>query len=651
MLIGLDEYGQVRDFYYPHVGEESHTGSTLVHKIGVSLDGVFTWISDDVFDISITYKDETMASYIVATHKKLPIKIIFEDIVYNEEPIFLRKVQIENSSKKAINCALFFNQQFEISEIGRASTAFYDPDSSSIIHYRGRRVFLISGMTDTAKAFDEWSVGLLNSEGHQGTWKDAEDGNLSGNSIEHGLVDSVIRFDMKCPAQGTKQCFYWIIAGKSFDAVHELHAVLHSKGPEHILKTTKDYWRAWIHKRTFNFYGLSPQAAKLFNTSLLVMRTHIDSDGAIIASGDSDLLQHGRDTYAYMWPRDGAFSALALDKAGYFDLSNEFYRFCNSVMTNHGYLLHKYRADTSVGSSWHPWFRDGKKQLAIQEDETALVLYALWRHYSVTKDLEFVESIYNTFIKRAAEFMVIYRDKKTGLPAPSYDLWEEKYGISTFTSASVVGSLHAAGNFAELLGKDADASKYRAEAEHIKASMKKYLFDTENNYFHKLITVENGKICTDSTIDASSFYGIFKFGILPLEDPYLKKAYSYGMEKLTARPIGKGIVRYIGDAYFYTSGNEVGNPWFVTTLWFMQYVIQNAKEENDLAEVRSLFDWIASHTTESGILSEQIDAVNGKQLSVAPLTWSHASYIFTVILYLEKIEELGVCKTCYPMNH
>lgn len=46
--------------------------------------------------------------------------------------------------------------------------------------------------------------------------------------------------------------------------------------------------------------------------------------------------------------------------------------------------MHKYNPDSSVGSSWHPWVDgQGKKQLAIQEDETALVLYTLWHHHKL----------------------------------------------------------------------------------------------------------------------------------------------------------------------------------------------------------------------------------------------------------------------------
>ena len=134
--------------------------------------------------------------------------------------------------------------------------------------------------------------------------------------------------------------------------------------------------------------------------------------------------------------------------SGFFDVSKRFYGFASDVLTDEGYVLHKYQPDHSLGSSWHPWVKEGKRQLAIQEDETAILLIGLWEHYIRAKDLEFIESIYNNFIKKTADFLIRYRDIHTSLPLPSYDLWEEHYGVSSFTSAVVYGGLVAALNFA-----------------------------------------------------------------------------------------------------------------------------------------------------------------------------------------------------------
>ena len=50
--------------------------------------------------------------------------------------------------------------------------------------------------------------------------------------------------------------------------------------------------------------------------------------------------------------------------------------------------MHKYLPDGALGSSWHPWLKDGQVQLPIQEDETALVVWAMYEHYMQSKDLD-----------------------------------------------------------------------------------------------------------------------------------------------------------------------------------------------------------------------------------------------------------------------
>jgi 3-oxoacyl-[acyl-carrier-protein] synthase-3 len=77
-------------------------------------------------------------------------------------------------------------------------------------------------------------------------------------------------------------------------------------------------------------------------------------------------------------------------RAGDTLVARRFFRFCNDVLADGEYFMHKYSPDKSLGSSWHPWVRDGQPALPIQEDETALVLWSLWHYYEITKDIEFI---------------------------------------------------------------------------------------------------------------------------------------------------------------------------------------------------------------------------------------------------------------------
>jgi len=101
-------------------------------------------------------------------------------------------------------------------------------------------------------------------------------------------------------------------------------------------------------------------------------------------------------------------------------------------------------------------------------------------------------------------------------------------------------------------------------------------------------------------------------------------------------PMG-GIIRYENDVYYRRT--EKSNPWFITTLWSIQLAIKKAKSRTELEKVIKKMNWIIKHTTESGILAEQIDAYTGEPLCVSPLTWSHSTYVDTIVMYLNKMKE------------
>jgi GH15 family glucan-1,4-alpha-glucosidase len=162
--------------------------------------------------------------------------------------------------------------------------------------------------------------------------------------------------------------------------------------------------------------------------------------------------------------------------------------------------------------------------LPIQEDETALVVWALWRHYYRYRDIEFIRPLWVDIVQKAADFMCKYRDERTGLPLPSYDLWEERWGVHAFTVATVYGGLKAAANFAVCFGDRERAARYKKAAEEIKAGAAKHMWSEKlNRFVRRLVPREDAEFCkmevsqqsekpyeVDEVLDAS-LYSIFKF--------------------------------------------------------------------------------------------------------------------------------------------
>jgi GH15 family glucan-1,4-alpha-glucosidase len=426
--------------------------------------------------------------------------------------------------------------------------------------------------------------------------------------------------------------------------VMQTNELIAQREPQQFLLRTRNYWRAWVNKDQQNFADLAPELIELYKQSLLILRTQIDNDGAIVAANDADMLRFSRDSYSYMWPRDGALVANALSHAGYSEITRCFYNFCSSVITPGGFLLHKYNPDRSWGSSWHPWInKEGKPQLPIQEDETALVLYSLWQHYNHFHDIEFVSPHYRSLVTAAADFFVSYREPTTHLPQASYDLWEERRGILSYTVAAVYAGLDAAAQFSSLFGEEELVAKYRQAADEIKEATLRYLWDEERGHFLRMINVDaNGTITKDTTLD-SSLCGLFQFGMFSVHDPHIERTMQVLEQTLWVKTSIGGMSRYENDYYYQVTHDLTqaeGNPWFICTLWLAQYRIAHATTLDELKQAIPLLNWVHTHALPSGVMAEQVNPFTSEPLSVSPLTWSHAEYVLTIRWYLGRYSRL-----------
>jgi GH15 family glucan-1,4-alpha-glucosidase len=255
--------------------------------------------------------------------------------------------------------------------------------------------------------------------------------------------------------------------------------------------------------------------------------------------------------------------------------------------------------------------------------------------------LEFIETIYESLIESAAHFMVSYIDSETGLPKPSYDLWEERHGTTTFTTGAVYAGLKSAANFADILGKMEEKELYNKTAERVKDALIKFLY-TEEDAFCRMINRQHTKVVYDRTTDISSFYALFAFNVLDINDPKMEHMKNVIEERLILKTEIGGVARYVDDYYYRIDQNTPGNPWFITTLWLAQYYIKKAQTERDFAPVKHWLQWCVRYSLDSGVMPEQIHPHTGLSVAATPLTWSHAEFVETIIQYLEKVKELKI---------
>jgi glucoamylase len=610
LLVAFDGQYRLADFYFPRVGLENHAGARF--RMGVWCDGALHSTDGEDWQRTLEYLRDTLVTDVLLQNDTIGLRLRCYDAVDPDVNVYVRKIVVRNSNEEARDLKLFLHHSFALYGNSIGDTVMFDPASGGLLQYKARRAVLINADGGVA----EYACGRNDS-----SWSDAEDGELSMTAIAQGQVDATIGIPVRLEAHGTATIFYWICAGRTVDEVRELDSRVRTEGAATFLARTGSYWYTWVNKSTVDLSSLPDEIIDFYRRSLLVIATQCDRGGAVLAANDSDIQWGHNDHYSYVWMRDAAFVCDAMDRAGFPEIARRFLQFANTLIRDDGYFLHKYNTDGSPAPLWHPWIVDGKPRLPIQEDETALVIWLVARHYERTRDLELVRAVYPRLVVSAADFLTRFRDAETGLPLPSYDLWEERYGTFTFTCAAVWAGLNAAAELANHFNDQEHRTAWSAAADEVRTGMRRHLWVESEGRF--------GRAIGDPSLDASAF-ALFHLGVFSAESAHVEATMTAIREKLWVDTETGGIARYENDEYHRISADTdrvPGNPWILSTLWLAEHELARGGVQAALDRVR----WARARATPSMILPEQMDPYDGQHLSVAPLTWSHAQ-VLSIIL-------------------
>lgn len=628
--VGINNFGMVHDFYYPYVGFENHVaGPDVRHHFGVWVNGQISWLdAPGEWTFTFRYPHSALVGHTLAKNEKLGVIIEFDDFVDAHISAFMRNIHVINLHDYEREIRIFVHQAFAIGDSrSNTDTAQYLPDSDAILHYRGRRAFVISGSYND-KPFDQHSIGLFGIEGREGTFRDAEDGELSESNVEHGRVDSTIRFKITVPGNSSARINYWIAAGTSIREALYIHKQIQDDGLLEHLRRTADWWHKWLEPAYKVMDKIHPAHRTTFLQSVMIIKSQMDKHGAIMASTDTAMLNYSRDAYAYSWPRDGAFVLWPLIRMGFKDEARRYFTFTKRGLHPSGYVMHKYRADGALGSSWHPYVQAGGIVAPpIQEDETALTVFIFAEYYQMNPSPDLLKEFYADFIVPMADFMAGYIQEETGLPRPTYDLWEQTFLTSTYTTAVTQAALRSASDIASAADDPENAVKWRLAADDIQVAAHKHLYNAERKSFYRGLNVRDGQIIMDPVIDSSAVFGAYMFGLFAPESEEMTSAVETHLELFGINSGAPGLPRYENDDYRRASHDVTGNYWFITSLWLAQYYIDN----DNIDDAMKILDWTKSSALSTGIMAEQLDPVSHQIVSPAPLTWTHAEYVASLL--------------------
>ncbi len=254
-LVNFDRQYYLRDLYWPHVGQENHTEGDPF-RWGVFCDGQFSWVADSSWDKQMRYGDDAIVGEVTLRRQDLGLTLVCQDAVDVHENVYLRRIEViderlpssRNTGARSIR--LFFAQDLHVYGTRVGDTAYYEPDARAMVHYKGKRWFLINTARKQGDQWvygvDQWSVGESEAKGKEGTWRDAEDGALSGNATAQGNVDSVVALHLEVPPGGRAVGCYSIAAARDRQGVMKVHQALCEKSPDVFLDRTRFYWELWV---------------------------------------------------------------------------------------------------------------------------------------------------------------------------------------------------------------------------------------------------------------------------------------------------------------------------------------------------------------------------------------------------------------------
>ena len=601
LLLTVNENGDWNELFYPYPGQFQQLREARLGLYDVAASR-FAWLRrGNGYDLrQAPYGPGHLPESTWSGHG---VTISVRDHVHPNHDLVARVFRIRADPPRPLR--LFAYHSFQIAESMYQDTAFVDSASSSLVHYKRGYFFEFFSEPNFSRA----ACGEHTLRGLRGTYVDAEDGRLEGHLIAHGAADSVMEWDLEAVPDRETTVRLFLTAGRSLPGVHRDREYVRSGGLDRFVRESEAFWETWVQRRLPHPPdGLSQLSREVYRMSVLLLRHATAENGAIIASPDTRSLAAAGDTYNYCWWRDGGYVSKAMDEAGLFENASRFLDFARDCQNPDGSFFHRHFPDGAIGSTWHP-------PPHLQIDQTATVIAAAWHHFKRGADPDILLDLW-PMVKGAANFLTEFRDPGTGLPAPSFDLWEERLGIHLYSTAAVAHALERAGRIAAEIGKD--PASWRAAAAEISGAAVSHFWDAEAKRFVRSLSPR------DERLDASHLLAL-KLGFLPWTDPRARALVDAVEHRLWCRD-GGGLARYEGDEYY---GRE--NPWVVSTLWLAEARLRLG----DRHRCRELIEWVAAHATSTRLLPEQIDRVTQEPKSATPLTWSHSTFVDVVHKYAE----------------
>lgn len=642
LTVSFSKYGELVRLYYPSPDYMQYSD---YYHVGIKInDSNIIYLHNDVNNKYNQYYEEdtnVLNTEIENTYFKLKVKQT--DCVMINKVVLLRKYAFKNENNIDLDLNFIVHSKVFSSYNNMAGGTI---TNDALVQYS-------HNYTCATFAKEKLSSHQLNNV--EGT---INSGTIYDKDYIAMNADAAISYNLGKlkPGESREFCLYMYISSgdTNLTQVKEEIDKIRRTNPNREIQKVEKYWRQYVEKH--DTLKLKSDGSEYMNkivkiykrTMLLIALLLNEKTGAIAASLEVDEDRDFCGRYSYCWTRDAILVYKALDFIGFEDMHKKYYEnFLRKTQDKNGMWEQRFYTDGRLAPCW-----------GYQIDETAVVVYGAYRHYSYMldktgkKDIKFLKDNIRMF-EKAIKFLQKYMDNILGKEETedlvrielekdydykerdevykhlSYDLWENTEGVHLYSLASIycafdsmikiydeVNSLYEKNRL-----KQDDIIKCKKKLEEYKRDTKKYilenLVDKERN-----ILLRN---TNDRKTDVSVLGAVFPFRVFEPKEKIIENTVE--QINLTLKTYSGGYLRYQGDGYL---GGE--NPWIIATAWMGLYynVIKDRKKANEC------MNFIVQSATEHGFLPEQSNSDLNKKWVIG-LAWSHALFI-ELLVYLKNIK-------------
>jgi len=619
--------GEIFRLFWPHIDYGQHLGHFWpgIRIAYPEWQGFTKWFHLNIWESSQRYLEDTNVLETTLSSLTHHLTAVQNDFVLPHHDILARYYVFKNKGEKSEKINFFVYCAFDIEESALYDGAYVDFSNNSLVFFRRNIYLALAGAGYPLAGYQCGRRGAPSDP-----YQDASKGFLWGTRDNILQSAASMAWDLGDLQPGESKSFsLYLAAGHEENQVRSLLAEAASKTGSQWLEKTKQYWQGWLAPDEQNGKPGDPA----FRRSLLTMKLLSDQEtGASIAAPEFDPCYQASGGYGYCWPRDSVYITAALDEAGFHDLAGRFYSFARSIQDPDGSWQQRYFTDGAVAPGW------GK-----QIDQVGSVLWGYRHHYMLTGDPDFAADIWASLEAGAA--YLANSIEENGLPAPSFDPWEDELSQGTYSAAAVYAGLQASSEMAALRKERNKEKLWREASETVREAILKHQWSDSQNSFMRGVNRRTFKdahdyalsrgekaftakdptglyethwVGEDGRVDAALLGLAFPFAVLGPSDKRMRATALAIEEKLWDHNVG-GLHRYEGDSY------RGGNPWLITTLWLAIYHCMSGSR----GRAEELYNWCLAQANQHLLLPEQADKNNGGPAWVLPLNWSHAMFVLT----------------------